>query len=98
MQEILSLQYIAYQSEAALYGTQDISLLKQTLEELIQEYNCDAVFKIKDNDKIIGSVSVKSDNGTVYIGKLMVQPSYQKRCFGKRLLNKEKISLPLIKK
>ena len=94
LQEILDLQYIAYQSEADLFGTQDIPPLKQTLEELIQEYNIGVVFKIKDNNRIIGSVRVKSDNGNVYIGKLMVHPSYQKRGLGKRLLNEVELRYP----
>lgn len=37
LQEILALQYLAYQSEADLFGTQDIPPLKQTLEEIIEE-------------------------------------------------------------
>ena len=32
--EILNLQYLAYQSEADLFGTRDIPPLKQTLEEV----------------------------------------------------------------
>ena len=35
--EILTLQYLAYQSEADLFGTRDIPPLKQTLEEVIEE-------------------------------------------------------------
>ena len=34
--EILDLQYIAYQSEADLFGTQDIPPLKQTIDEVIR--------------------------------------------------------------
>ena len=39
LQEILDLQYLAYQSEADLFGTQDIPPLKQTIEEVVEEYN-----------------------------------------------------------
>ena len=38
LQDILRLQYLAYQSEAALFGSKDIPPLKQTLEEVIAEY------------------------------------------------------------
>lgn len=31
LEEILKLQYLAYQSEAALFGTNDIPPLKQTI-------------------------------------------------------------------
>ena len=37
--KILQLQYIAYQSEAALFGSRDIPPLKQTLDELTEEFN-----------------------------------------------------------
>ena len=32
LQEILELQYLAYQSEAALFGNKDIPPLKETIE------------------------------------------------------------------
>ena len=35
LQEILQLQYLAYQSEAALFGSNDIPPLKQTIDEVI---------------------------------------------------------------
>ena len=35
LREILELQYLAYQSEAALFGSRDIPPLKQTLDEVI---------------------------------------------------------------
>ena len=92
--EILDLQYIAYQSEADLFGTQDIPPLKQTIDEVIEEYNNGVVLKMEDDNKIICSVRARCDNGTVYIGKLMVNPQYRKRGLGKRLLNEIEIRFP----
>ena len=87
LEEILKLQYLAYQSEAALFGNKDIPPLTQTLDEVIEEYNEGLVLKMTDeNDVIIGSVRAKEKAGTVYIGKLMVRPDHQKKGFGKRLL------------
>lgn len=87
LNEILELQYLAYQSEAALFGNKDIPPLKQTLEEVIDEYNEGLVLKMTDeNGVIIGSVRAKEKDGTVYIGKLMVRPDHQKKGYGKRLL------------
>ena len=86
MEEILELQYLAYQSEAALFGSRDIPPLKETLEEVYKEYDEGLVLKMKCGSKIIGSVRAREQDGTVYIGKLMVHPDYQKRGFGKRLL------------
>mgnify|MGYP002520345010 FL=1 len=34
LKEILALQYLAYQSEAKLFGSMDIPPLKQTIEEV----------------------------------------------------------------
>ena len=78
MEEILELQYLAYQSEAALFGSRDIPPLKETLEEVYKEYDEGLVLKMKCGSKIIGSVRAREQDGTVYIGKLMVHPDYQK--------------------
>ena len=87
LKEILDLQYLAYQSEAALFGNKDIPPLKQTLDEVIEEYNEGLVFKMTDeNDVIIGSGRAKEKAVTVYIGKLMVRPGHQKKGYGRRLL------------
>ena len=88
LSEILKLQYLAYQSEAALFGTDDIPPLKETLEEVQEEYNSGVVLKmVSDDDSIIGSVRARENNGTVYIGKLMVHPDYRGRGYGTSLLN-----------
>ena len=36
--------------------------------------------------RIIGSVRAREEDGTVYVGKLMVHPDFQKRGYGTRLL------------
>lgn len=87
LQKILDLQYIAYQSEARLFKNQDIPPLKQTLADVEKEYQKGIVLKALDDDKtIIGSVRAFCDNGTVYIGKLMVHPSKQGQGIGTKLL------------
>lgn len=84
--EILQLQYLAYQSEAALFGSRDIPPLKQTLDELNAEYDHGVILKMAGGGRIIGSVRAREQNGTVYIGKLMVHPDYQRRGYGSQLL------------
>lgn len=87
LQEILDLQHLAYQSEAALFGRQNIQPLTETLEELIEEFKEGTVLKMVDeNGKIIGSVRAKEADGTVYIGKLMVHPDHRRKGYGKRLV------------
>lgn len=87
LEQILQLQYLAYQSEAALFGTQDIPPLKQTLDEVRGEFESGLILKMMGEDgKIIGSVRAQEKGGTVYIGKLMVHPDHRRKGYGKMLL------------
>lgn len=87
LEEILTLQYLSYQSEADLVGTNDIPPLKQTISEVIDEYKCGTILKmVAENNVIIGSVRAKKVDGTVHIGKLMVHPDYRGKGLGTKLL------------
>ena len=87
LQEILKLQYLAYQSEAKLFNDMNIPPLKQTLEELYDEFQKGTILKVvNDVGTIIGSVRAYQKGETVYIGKLMVHPQYQKQGIGTKLL------------
>lgn len=87
LQEILQLQYLAYQSEAALFGGKDIPPLKQTLDEVREEYHKGVILKMVDaNGLIIGSVRAWETEGTVCVGKLMVHPDFRHRGYGTKLL------------
>ena len=86
LEEILKLQYLAYQSEAELFGNRDIPPLKQTLCEVIDEYKEGIILKMVIGNSIIGSVRAKEENGTVYIGKLMVHPDHRCKGYGSKLL------------
>ena len=86
LNEILRLQYLAYQSEAALFGSRDIPPLKQTPDELRDEFRSGVILKMTKDGRIIGSVRAREQDGTVYIGKLMVHPDYQRRGYGSQLL------------
>ncbi len=69
LQEILQLQYLSYQSEAALFGSTDIPPLRQTLDEVIDEYNNGIILKmVNDENTIIGSVRAKEVKGTCILG------------------------------
>lgn len=66
---------------------QDIPPLKQTLTDVENEFQKGIILKALDEDKtIIGSVRAFCDNGTVYIGKLMVHPLKQGQGIGTKLL------------
>ena len=87
LEKILELQYLAYQSEAKLFGNMDIPPLKQTIEEVYNEFQKGTILKALDDiGVIIGSVRAYQENGTVYIGKLMVHPKMQRKGIGTKLL------------
>lgn len=67
LKEILDLQYLAYQSEAKLFGDMDIPPLKQTIEEVYDEFQKGIILKeVDDKGVIIGSVRAYQNGGTVY--------------------------------
>ena len=87
LKQILELQYLAYQSEAALHNDFSIPPLKQTLEEVHQEYEKGIFLKTTDEKGgIIGSVRAFIDNDTAYINKLIVHPEKQGQGIGTKLL------------
>ena len=95
LEQILQLQYLAYQSEAALFGTHDIPPLKQTLDEVRDEFENGLILKMVDESgKIIGSVRAQEKDGTVYIGKLMVHPDHRRKGYGKMLLKEIESRFP----
>lgn len=87
LQEILDLQYLAYQSEAKLFHNPEIPPLKQKLEDVLREYQKGIILKaVEEDNTIIGSVRGYLSNGTVSIGKLMVHPRKQGQGIGTKLL------------
>ncbi|TCL57149.1 ribosomal protein S18 acetylase RimI-like enzyme [Kineothrix alysoides] len=87
LQAILELQYLAYQSEAKLFNDSNIPPLKQTLAEVLSEYQKGIILKALDeNNVMIGSVRAYCENGTAYIGKLIVHPEKQGKGIGTKLL------------
>lgn len=87
LKEILALQHMAYQSEAELFKNKDIPPLKETLDELTEEFKNGVILKLVcDNNRIIGSVRAHSQEDTAYIGKLMVHPDCRRRGLGTKLL------------
>jgi len=84
---ILALQRIAYQSEAALLNNYELPPLKQTLEDVAEEFERGLILKGVLVGKIIGSVRASSDGHTCYVGKLVVSPEHQRKGYGAQLLS-----------
>jgi len=84
--EILALQKLAYQSEAALYQDWSIPPLTQSIEEIKSEFSTKTFLKAYLNSKLVGSVRVSFNRGTCFVGRLIVHPGHQKKGIGTKLM------------
>ena len=84
--QILTLQRLAFQSEAALYDDYAIPPLTQTLEQLVAEFDTHLILKAITDKRIVGSVRGRMKEASCSIGRLMVHPTYQGRGIGKMLM------------
>lgn len=82
---ILALQKLAYQTEAALYGS-EIPPLRQTLDELCDDIATGLVLKLIEDACVMGSVRATIIGDTAHIGRLIVHPEAQRRGFGSMLM------------
>lgn len=86
-EQIFRLQYLCFQSEAALYGNYRIDPLVQTLDSVREEVGADCVFVARLGEEVVGSVrGTPNPDGTASIGKLCVHPRLQGHGIGARLL------------
>jgi ribosomal protein S18 acetylase RimI-like enzyme len=85
-EEILSLQKLAYRSEAEIYDDFSIPPLLQTLEEIKKDFENQVLLKATFAGKIIGSVRAFVREGTCYIGRLIVHPDLQNQGIGAELM------------
>ncbi|MEU2717481.1 GNAT family N-acetyltransferase [Streptomyces sp. NPDC007205] len=93
-EQIFRLQYLCFQSEAALYGNYRIDPLVQTLDSVRQEVASDCVFVARLGEEVVGSVRGKAtEDGTAAIGKLCVHPRLQGHGIGARLLRAAEAAL-----
>jgi ribosomal protein S18 acetylase RimI-like enzyme len=83
---ILTLQRLAYRSEAELYGDPTIPPLVQTLAELEDDLRCQVVIKGTEDGVLVASARGYERDGTAYIGRVIVHPAWQGRGLGKRTM------------
>ena len=87
-EEILSIQKLAYRSEAEIYDDFTIPPLTQTLEEIKKDFENQLFLKAFIDGKIIGSVRAFVKEGTCYVGRLIVHPDFQNQGIGMQLMNR----------
>jgi len=91
-EEILSLQKLAYRSEAEIYNDFNVPPMVQTLESIQKDFENQVFLKALIDGRIIGSVRAYSKEGICYIGRLIVHPDFQNQGIGTKLMNEiEKI-------
>jgi GNAT superfamily N-acetyltransferase len=88
LQEILDLQYLAYQKEAERYGDHAIPPLTQTLDEIAEEYDSALFLKMVAGGRIIGSIRGRKEGDACLVGRLMVHPDFRGRGHGKKLIQR----------
>ena len=85
--EILDLQYLAFQTEADMLGTRNIPALNQQYDDVLRDFNNGLMLKmISSTGRIIGSVRAFANDDYVSIGKLMVHPDHRRKGYAAKLL------------
>jgi GNAT superfamily N-acetyltransferase len=84
--EILALQKLAYQSEAAIYQDYSIPPLMQTPAEIRAEFGSRLFLKAVTEGCLVGSVRGHLHQETCYIGRLIVHPAWQNQGLGATLM------------
>ena len=87
LSEILTLQKECYIEEAELYNDHSIPPLTQTIESIKADLDGETFYKVKNGNRIIGSVRIKIDGDTGKIGRLIVHKDFRNLGIGKKLMN-----------
>jgi hypothetical protein len=82
---LLALQKWAYQSEARRYNDFTLPPLMQTNDEILIDFKKQVLLKVVILGEIIGSARGYIEDGTCYIGRLIVNPGFQKKSWGSNL-------------
>jgi GNAT superfamily N-acetyltransferase len=96
-EDILTLQKLAYQREAALYDDYNIAPLTQTLAEMQKDFGKNTILKAVADGKIVGSVRAYQDQNACFIGRLMVHPDFQGRGIGAELMQRIEAIFPNVR-
>ncbi|MBU2552120.1 MAG: GNAT family N-acetyltransferase [Proteobacteria bacterium] len=93
-EEVLALQKLAYQSEAAIYQDATIPPLRQTLEEIKADFQRQSFLVALVDGVVVGSVRASLKEGVCHIGRLIVHPEHQNRGLGAQLMQAVEAGFP----
>lgn len=92
---LLALQRKAFGPQCVELGFEDAAPMTEGIEEARKEFEQCLTLKIENEEGvIIGSVRGNVSEGSLYIGRLMVDPDYQQNGLGKRLFLDIQARLP----
>jgi chorismate mutase/GNAT superfamily N-acetyltransferase len=84
---ILGVQKRAFIQEAEKYGNNyNIAPIIESLEEMQEDFKKHIFVKAIKDDLLIGSARARMDGSICYIGRVVVEPIYQRRGYGKLLM------------
>lgn len=92
--EILALQHLAYQTEAALYGDDTLPPLRDTLADLAERFATRQFLKAVEAGRIVGSVRAFQSGETCFVERLIVAPDCRRRGIGTALLGRLETLFP----
>lgn len=85
--EALTIQRAAFVSEALIYGTADMPVLTQTLDQLRAELAGSSGWVARQRGRLIGIIHAAETEELLLIGRIAVAPDIQGAGIGKRLLD-----------
>jgi len=93
---LLILQRKANESEAILNNDYTIPPLVENVSDVVDGIHNNFTLKATYKGQMVGSIRGRLENGTCHVGRLMVDPYFQKKGLGSLLLNKIECYYPVI--
>lgn len=94
LQLLLSLQKLAYSTEAVLYPGNTLPPMEETLNEIKEDFKGGIILKAVSDGVVVGAVRGVLDIDTVNIRRLFVSPEYRKKGIGASLLRAIETKFP----
>lgn len=85
-EQILKLQYLCFQDEAARYADYRLPPLVQTLHDLLAEYDSHVILAARLDDEVVGCVRGHLVEDTCHVRRLIVHPRLRCSGLGTRLM------------